>query len=135
MKVTEAVRVGDESWLIPPSGHLTSLVSSSASDWSSLPTYAACNSALSFLAKQSTSRDVQSKSLNLKAPLAKKSVYIYRRHSQWKVNFSVDICEEAAISFEGTFGVEFFSDDIFGRLVYNSEGISGVKFFTVDNEQ
>ena len=52
-----------------------------------------------------------------------------------EVNFSVDICEEAAISFEGTFGVEYLSDDIFGRLVYNSEGISGVKFFTVGNEQ
>ena len=50
------------------------------------------------------------------------------------VNFSVDTCEEAAISFEGTFGVEYFSDDIFGRLVYNSEGISGVKYFTVGNE-
>ena len=50
------------------------------------------------------------------------------------MNFSIDICEEAAISFEGTFGVEYFSDDIFGRLVYYSEGISGVKHFTVDNE-
>ena len=50
------------------------------------------------------------------------------------MNFSINIWEEAAISFEGTFGVEYFSDKIFGRLVYNSEGISGVKFFTVDNE-
>ena len=30
----KAVRVGDETWLIPPSSHLTGLVSSSASDWS-----------------------------------------------------------------------------------------------------
>ena len=50
------------------------------------------------------------------------------------VNFSVDTCEEAANSFEGTFGVKIFSDDIFGRFVYNSEGISGVEYCDVDNE-
>merc|ERR1711895_308468 len=86
VKVIEAARVGDETWIIPPSGHLTSSASFSASDWLSLPTYAACKSAPSFFAKQSTSRDVQSYALNLKAPLAKKSVHIYRRHSQWIVN-------------------------------------------------
>ena len=51
-----------------------------------------------------------------------------------EVNFSVNIWEEAAISFEGIFGVEYFSDDIFGELVYISEGISGVEYFTVNNE-
>ena len=47
---------------------------------------------------------------------------------------NVDNCEGVANSFEGTFGVEIFSDDIFGRLVYKSEGISEVEFFTVDNK-
>ena len=42
-----------------------------------------------------------------------------------EVNFSVDIWEEAAISFEGIFGVEYFSDNIFGGPVHTREGISG----------
>ena len=131
----KAVRVGDETWLIPPSGHLTGPASFSASDWSSLPTYAACKSAPSFFAKQSTSRDVQSKSLYLKAPLAKKSVYIYRRHSQWKVNCNVVTCEEeGAIIIQGFPGDEDYTDAIFGRVAHIVEGFSGVEYFTVGNE-
>ena len=91
----KAVRVGDETWLIPPSGHLTGPASFSASDWSSLPTHAACKSAPSlFFPKQSTSRDVQSMSLYLKAPLAKRIAYIYRRLSQWIANCNVVICKK-----------------------------------------
>ena len=60
VKVSEAVRVGGETWIIPPSGHLTGPASFSASDWSSFPTYAACKSAPSLFSKQSMSRDVQS---------------------------------------------------------------------------
>ena len=51
-----------------------------------------------------------------------------------EVNFSVDICEEGANSFEGIPEVTNFSDDIFGRFAYISEGISGVKYFTADNK-
>ena len=51
-----------------------------------------------------------------------------------EVNFSVDICEEGANSFEGIPEVTNFSDDIFGRGAYISEGISGVEYFTIDNE-
>ena len=91
MKVIEAARVGDETWLIPLSSPLTGPASFSASDWSSLPTYAACKSAPSFFVKQSMIRDVQSKALNLKAPLAKRIAYIYRRLSQWIANCNVVI--------------------------------------------
>ena len=94
VKVPEAVRVGDETWIIPPSSHLTGSASFSASDWSSLPTYAACKSAPSFFIEGSMSRDVQSKSLYLKAPLAKRIAYIYRRLSQWIANCNVVICKK-----------------------------------------
>ena len=64
-----------------------------------------------------------------------KGAYIYGRHSQWKVNCNVDICEEGAISFEGIPEVANFSDDIFGRGAYIIEGFFGVGNFTVGNEQ
>ena len=118
----------DKMWLIPLSVHLTSLVSSSASDWSSLPTYAACKSAPSFFAKQSTSRDVQSKALNLTASLAKRIAYIYQRLSQWIANCNVVTCEEkGAISFEGIPGDHVFSVDIVWKRAYFVEGSSGVE--------
>ena len=63
-----------------------------------------------------------------------KGAYIYRRHSQWKVNCNIVICEEGANIVKGFPGDENFTDDIFGRVAYIVEGFSGVVYFTVGNE-
>ena len=64
-----------------------------------------------------------------------KGAYIYRRHSQWKVNCNVVICEEEGANIvKGFPGDEDYTDAIFGRVAYIVECFSGAVYFTVGNE-
>ena len=73
--------------------------------------------------------------LCISSSLAKKVCHIYRRHSQWKANCNVVICEEEGANIiQGFPGDEDYTDAIFGRVAHIVEGFSGVEYFTVGYE-
>ena len=116
-------RVGDETWLIRLSGHLTGPVSSSASHWSSLPTYAACKPALSLVSKQSRWPE-SIKRAPCSSSISQEGLPYLSKAFPVESNCNIVICEELVYNREGISGDHICSNDIFGRGPYIIEGFS-----------